>query len=159
MSEKLYTLEEATAIIKAGVKEKLLEGSECPVCTQFVKLYPIKIPATGVRDLIRLYRLTDGDTDGFLHVNDFADLSSRSFAKLAHWDLIQSEINEDTDKRTSGMWTIAAKGKRFVEGDEKVPNRAYIFDSSARAFSHDLVSVQDALGNKFDYEELMSYIA
>lgn len=159
MSEKLYTLEEAAAILKADVKSKLLEGSECPVCTQFVKLYPIKIPATGVRDLIRLYRLFDGDFDGYFHINDFGDLTSRSFAKLAHWGLIEAEMNEDKSKRTSGMWTITPKGVQFVEGDANVPERAYIFDSSARTFGNKQVSVQEALGNKFDYEELMTYIA
>lgn len=156
MAERLYTLEEAAAILKADVKSKLLEGSECPTCTQFAKLYPVKVPAVAVKDLIRLYNLVNGEAWEYQHVNEFANLASRSFAKLAFWELIEAEANEDTAKRTSGMWCLTSLGKQFVEQSVKIPNRAYIYDSQRRAYSKDLVDIKTALGNKFNYEELMN---
>lgn len=151
MSDQLYTLEEAKTLLKKEWKN----GVECPACTQYVKLYPIKIPAVAVADLTRLWGLVDGQVGVYDHVSRFSNLASRSFAKLQYWKLIEAQPNDDPEKRTSGMWALTDLGKKFVEGDAKVPNRCYIFNMKCYGTSPKEVDVREALGNKFNYEELM----
>lgn len=142
---------------KQWLREHFQEGATCPCCTQFVKCYPLKIPGTAVRDLIALYRKTHSGR-GYAHVNEFANLASRSFAKLAYWDLIKAEENLDTQKRTSGMWTLTEKGRQFVRDDIKIPKRAYIYNGKRLKYSEDEVSISEAIGHKFNYQELMGLI-
>lgn len=151
MSDKLYTLEEAKQLLKDEWKK----GVECPCCTQFVKLYPLKIPAVAVADLIKLYNLVERNHGVFDHVSRFSNLASRSFAKLHYWKLIEQQPNDDAEKRTSGMWALTRLGVEFVEGDAKVPEKSYIFNMKCYGTSPNEVGIQQALGNKFNYEELM----
>lgn len=141
---------------KEQLKENWLKGEKCPCCNQFVKLYKIKISGQAVRDLLRLCVITGGDTSEYKHINDFSNLASRSFSKLAHWGLVTDELNEDTTKRTSGMWSITEKGVQFARKQTEVPKYAYLYNSQCKAMSPETVGVVEALGHKFDYEELMN---
>lgn len=141
---------------KEYLRENWQEGIECPCCTQFVKLYPHKLNATAVSDLIRLYNAIDRKKDSYAHVREFSHDRGGAFAKLAHWGLVEAELNEDTKKRTSGMWTVTDLGIGFLIGLTRIPERAYLFNGSCYGTSKTKVSVRQALGNKFDYEELMA---
>ena len=142
--------------VKAHLKEKWLKGETCPACNQFVKLYKIKISGQAVRDLLKLCVLTDGNTSEYRHINEFSNLASRSFSKLAHWGLVTDQVNDDAAKRTSGMWAITEKGVQFARKQIEVSRYAYLYNSECKALSPDTVGVREALGNKFNYEELMN---
>lgn len=144
------TLEEA----KQWLREHFQEGATCPCCKQYVKCYHLKVPGTAVRDLINLYRKTHGGR-GYLHVNEFANLVARSFAKLEFWGLIESKENEDDKKRTSGMWTLTEKGRQFVRNDITIPKYAYLYNGRLVKFGEEQVGIEEAVGHKFDYQELM----
>lgn len=146
------TIEEA----KDFLKENWLKGESCPCCNQFVKLYKLKISGQAVRDLLRLCVITNGEVGEYRHINDFGNLASRSLSKLAHWGLVTDEANEDTTKRTSGMWAMTEKGKQFAQNEIEVPKYAYLYNSECKALSTDTVDVKEALGIKFNYEELMN---
>ena len=146
------TLEEA----RQYLKDNWLTGVPCPCCKQFVKLYPIKMPSQAVSDLIRLYNLSDGMYGVSHHVTKFSNQTSRAFAKLAHWGLIEADINQNTKKRTSGMWSLTAKGREFVAGERLIQEKAYIFNMKCYGYSQKMISIRIALGNKFNYEELMN---
>lgn len=151
-TSKFNTIAEA----KECLRENWQDGVECPCCKQLVKLYPHKLNATAVSDLIRLWNLSDRETGAFRHVREFSHDRGGSFAKLAHWGLVDSKINDDTKKRTSGMWCITDAGKEFVIGLTSIPERAYLFNGKCYAMSNNKVNIREALRNKFDYEDLMS---
>lgn len=146
------TLQEAKDLLNENWRKK---GAICPCCGQFVKLYDIKIPGVAVADLIRLYRLSNRKPGHYEHVSTFSNLQSRSFPKLVYWGLAQSMPNDDPKKRTSGMWAITQLGVEFIEGD-LIEERAFVFNKKCRGLHGKLISARDALGNKFNYEELMS---
>lgn len=148
---KFESLEDAQKYLRDNWKD----GISCPCCGKFVKLYDIKIPGSGVADLIRLYKNTNGKPGEYMHVDEFSNVKSRSFPKLAYWGLAISMPNDDPKKRTSGMWAITQEGARFIEGGT-VYERAFVFNKKGRGLHGKQVSVKTALGNKFDYEELMS---
>lgn len=144
--------------VKHYLKENWLKGAECPSCGQFVKMYKHKINGIAVSDLIRLYNLSENNNiiEKHHHISKFSRDRGGAFAKLVHWGLAESQLNEDTAKRTSGMWSITEKGKKFIEDIIEVPQYVYLYNSECKAMSSNKVNVRMALGTKFNYEELMN---
>ena len=148
----LETLEQA----KAHVEQGLSVGIECPCCGQLAKLYKRKIYATPAAELIALFRLdSTHDPDQFYHISNFRNLHGGDISKLRYWGLVEERTNEDDTKRTSGYWRITDKGRRFALGKITVPKYAYIYNSELHGFSEQHQSIIDALGEKFNYPELM----
>lgn len=150
---KFETLEEA----KQYLRDNWEKGADCPCCTQRVQLYKHKLPASSVFALIRLYKLGEG----YHHVRDFAEglegvRRSSMFAELRYWGVVEDKANEDPTKRKSGLWKITEKGKDFVEEKIKLPSYVRLFDGNAYGVVGDEISVREALGNKFNYEEMMN---
>lgn len=139
------------------LREDCFKGTNCDVCRQRVQMYKYTINGTAVADLINLYNLTGGKTKDFRHVNEFSNLASRSFTKLKHWGLIEDSVNEDTAKRTSGMWAMTDKGRAFVLGQIMIPDRVILFNKQAyNPQEKNEITVEEALGKKFNYQELIS---
>ena len=77
------------------------------------------------------------------------------FAKLAHWTLIRQRVNEDTGKRTSGVWAPTKRGVEFAYGRIAIASHVHLYNNSPVGFSG-RTNIHGALGTKFDYEELMN---
>jgi hypothetical protein len=108
------------------------------------------------RGLILMHRASP-DTDAWLYLPDV--LRDKSFAdtvKCAHWELIEEDDGERDDGSTrSGWWRVTPLGRLFILGEIKVPKYARIYDGRLLGFIGDPVSIQDALGARFDYGALM----
>lgn len=155
MSEKL-DLFEASAIDKQKrmVLAKAQEGGcSCPVCGQFVKVYQRKIYANVARQLIQIYRL-GGDERRFVHVKELND--AREFQVSQHWGLVEAKPNEDDpSKRTLGYWRLTERGLDFVLRRTTVEKYVFIKNNRVLGCSKEVVGIDEALGAKFNYEELM----
>lgn len=159
MAEKLYTLEEAKQLLRDNWEK----GIECPCCTQFVKAYKNPLFAASAFALIRLYQYQNNHPDEeWMHVKDFAEASSNTpraghFAELRFWGLIEEKPNEDDPtKRTIGFWRITPRGRDFVEQKIRVFSHGRMFNGKNYGFTGEHITISEALGNKFNYEELMS---
>ena len=154
----------------AAAKKRLLEGAEkgveCPCCGQYVKLYRRKLNSQMALFLIRLYRITERAGTEYHHVRDFLDAGHKASSDgtyLRHWGYIEplpkaDAPEADTEKkkqRTSGYWKITAQGKCFVEGLIEAPAAILMQSGKFRGYDEEKVGIKDALGVKFDYEELM----
>lgn len=139
------------------LRERVDEGHDCPLCGQFAKVYRRKIHSTMARDLIRLYQRQGMqyahvatsliDSGRGIHIGDFP--------KLAHWGLIAEEPIRREDGGRAGWWRITDEGRAFIRGVRTVPKYALIYDSRVLGFEGDQVDIHQALGDKFDYHELM----
>lgn len=159
MSEKLYTLDEAKALLKKELREELEKGSECPVCTQFAKMYKRSLYASVAYDLMRLYYKCKYE-DKYYHIGEFSARKSSGggdFAKLLYWELVEEmpKDPDDTTTRTSGYWKITDRGIDFVDGNLTITSHVKLYDGKSFGFVGDQISIQDALGDKFDYAEIM----
>lgn len=140
----------------AQAKEWLLEriesGAECPCCTQFAKVYKRKIHRAMARDLILMWRYAGRN---WFRLPDVAPNGDN--AKFQHWGLIEpgSGVREDGSDRT-GWWRFTDAGEYWVLGWTTVPKFARLYDGRSLGLIGDRVSIRDALGDKFDYDELMS---
>lgn len=148
--KKHLTLEDA----KKETFDKAEQGITCPCCEQYVKIYTRKLNTAMALYLIRLYNLGEGSH----HVSTIKGESTGSgdFSKLKYYEFIEEETNEDTSKRTSGMWKITSQGKKFALNQLKVYSHFKLYNGELLGFLGDMINIKEALGEKFNYIELMA---
>ena len=148
----METIKEA----KQFLTERYEEGVTCPCCKQHVKLYKRKLYSTQMHSLIRLVRF-DQRVPGYYHITKISATGhGGDFSKLEPFGLVVQQVNEDTKKKTSGMWRPTKTGIDFVYGRVKLPAFAKIYNGKVREFATEMVDIRQALGEKFDYNELMN---
>ena len=127
-------------------------GVECPCCGQFAKEYRRKLNSAMALYLIRLCKLTGG----YHHISEIGLVTGGGdFAKLKYYGFIEEEINENTAKRTSGVWKLTPEGRAFARNESTVTSHFRIYNSKLLGFSGEQINIIDALGQRFNYEELM----
>lgn len=156
---ELNTIQEG----KDYLREHFKKGVKCPCCDQMVKLYRRKLNSGMAYGLIKAFVL--GGYKDFIHVptvftQNGINTSNSEFSKLKYWGLVEEQINEDTKKRNSGFWRITEKGMNFIRRSIGVPKYVYLFDGRAikPEGEDDTVWIDECLGDKFDFQELMKNI-
>lgn len=150
------TLDEAKDQLDRGIAK----GVRCLCCDRYTKLYKRKLNSGMARFLVYLYRMS-GEGQPWVHALDvFKTMSARyqgDYAKLRFWGFIET-TQPDTDSATpeSGLWRITDTGKSFVRGHLEVPQCATTRNNTFLGFVGKSINVQDALGNNFDLNELLS---
>lgn len=136
------------------------DGAHCPCCGQWAKIYTRKFNANSARGLIRLHKASSEIKEfrnmPFVHVTELGLTGNGDFAQAAHWGLIEQETNDDRTKKHSGMWRITESGRDFVLGMKMISSHVVLYDGSALSFADTKIDIKDALGKKFDYQELMN---
>ena len=163
MTGKVETLEMfGTDHSLALVKKKTMDaardkGCDCPVCGQFVKVYRRTITSTMARQLIHVHNLFGLDEWFHTRHTTMGGSSAGDFSKLEYWGLINRmphAAGED-GKKSSGMWKVTLDGGRFLNGFVGVQKYALVYNGKALSFEGESISIQSALGDKFDDGELM----
>lgn len=133
------------------------EIKTCPECGQTVKLYRRNLYAKPAYQLILLYRL-NRDNFNFHHIKTTGNPAAGGgdFAKLRFWGLIEEYVNDDPTKRTSGYWRITDKGRQFVQRKITVSKYVLIYNKEFYGFQGAQVFIDDCLGKRFNYTELMA---
>lgn len=140
---------------KQILRDNWEQGIECPCCTQLVKLYERKLNSGMAIFLIRLYKLTATNLD-FVHASKVLEgTKSLDYSVLKHWGLIQDSNVQIEHKRKSGFWSITNKGTSFVRGEITVPMYVKLFSNELKGFSEKQITIRQALGDDFEYHELM----
>lgn len=142
------------------LKENFDDGSDCPCCGQFVKKYRYNLFATSAVALIDLYKLTKKYGHNFYHVKEFAEARqgkarASHFAELRYWRLVIPMNSKTAITNSSGMWQITNEGIKFVRNQYYVPKCVLVFNNKFRGFEGEKIDIREALGNKFNYSELM----
>lgn len=138
---------------KRWLTARLDKGSKCPCCGQYAKVYKRTIHSRMAADLI--VALRRAGTEWF-HLPTMGNSYGGDFAKLVHWGLIEEspEVRADGSPR-AGWWRITEKGEAYVRGRQKVHKYARIYNGKCLGLTDELVSIKQALRNRFDYDELM----
>ena len=140
---------------KEYLRENWEEGIDCPCCGQLVKKYPRKLTTSMAVGLISLYRLSGFSTSTPIHIKKVDMVNGGEFAQLRRWGLISEVRNDDNHKRTSGLWLITQKGVDFVNQRLEVPMYCDTYDGKTLGFSEETTTIKQALGNRFNYAEMM----
>ncbi len=134
------------------------DGITCVCCGQFAKIYRRNIHSTTAAQLIKAYKL--GAATDYVHVSKLLFKGSSGigdFPKAVYWNLIEEMPNNDPQKRTSGYWKLTPLGIDFVRGMAGVTKYAHIYNGELvePKFSGPVVFIDECLGKKWDYREMM----
>jgi hypothetical protein len=150
-----WTLNDA----RQWLHDRVEDGAGCPCCEQLAKVYRRPIHRTMAIALILMHQAQP--TGDWLYLPEVLRSMGRSRggdeAKLSYWGFIQEEggIREDGSNR-AGWWRVTDRGRLFVHDGLSVPRHAVIYDGQLLGFAGESVSIRDALGNRFDYDQLMA---
>lgn len=148
--------------VKKHLRNNWEKGTDCPACGQLVRRYSRPMHSTMAATLIRLHAL-NAQKAGYYHVKDIvkgiSDTGTNDFSKLRYWDFIveMPKDKDDTKKRTSGYWRITDKGTDFVMNRLTVQSHVLLFNKHLLGFEGNQINIKEALGEKFNYTELMGY--
>ena len=151
------TLREARAALMA----ELDDGVICPCCDQMARLYTRKLNSGQARALIGLCfehkDNIDKGGDGWVHFTPKHPTrdGGGDFAKLRFWGLVEDMPADTEKKRTSGYWKPTTKGREFALNRIRVLSHIMLYNGELKGFSGDDISIIDALGEHFNYAELM----
>jgi hypothetical protein len=153
------TLDEAREEMLAHAEE----GTRCPCCGRYIKVYKRKLTGTMAEILVNLVRVHGGGNgETWTHVRKIplrgadARVAGGDLGKLALWGLVVEQINEDPEKGRSGYWRPTVKGVDFVRGRCAVPTHVFVYQNTVQGYSRRGIHVWHALGRTFNYDELMS---
>lgn len=159
----METIKQAKEFLRANFSK----GCKCPACGQRVMLYKRKINSGMALFLIGLYRLDKRQQDsvpGMISREFFSNkqimkemninTSSLDYSVLRHFGLIEPRVSED-GKKDSGYWKITHLGFMFVKHGKEHPKYVFLFNNKRQGFSEEKTTINQALGDKFDFQELM----
>ena len=144
------TLAEAQQVVLNNVHD----GVNCPCCGQMSRIYKRKFNANMAVFLISLVQISRSLGLDWVHYSKCL-FRGRDYPYVATWGLAYCAKNDDTTKRASGFWRPTELGLQFVAGNVSIAKHVAMFDNSLCGYSREAVSIRKALGQKFDYQELM----
>ena len=132
-----------------------MKAQVCPCCDQLVKVYRFPINSSMVKDLMSL--ASKADVGVYMHKVDFCRSTNQGghFSKWSDWGLVTQMPNDNPAKKTSGMYALTQKGRDFVDNKLRVPKYILTYNAQVLGFDGDEITIEEALGNHFNYSELM----
>lgn len=142
------TLGEARNLLRQYVQD----GHACPLCLQFAKVYKRTITSRMAHQLIEFWKTCKRE---FGHLPTvIPNVGGGDFAKLANWGLVEPKMNEGEQVR--GWWRITGRGESWLADRITVEKYAHVYDGRCLSLRGEGVHLRDALGKRFNYEELMA---
>jgi hypothetical protein len=144
---------------RAEMLEKARNGTRCPCCFRFVKIYKRKFNSGMAMTLIWMVRHHQKTGTEWIDIPTIAPrhvVNSRELGKLEHWGMVVRAGNHDPAKKHSGIWRCTVRGVQFGRNESTVPKYSFLLHNKIQGFSEEKTTIIDALGSKFNYQELMS---
>ena len=130
--------------------DRINEEATCPCCDQFAKIYRRKINSGIAATLVKLYNRF---AMNWTHLATWDH--SREASKAEYWGLIENQPSGVGGK--SPMWRLTSAGLDFVRNRSRVAKYAAIYDGTLLGLDDtETVSIEDALGTRFNYNDLMA---
>jgi len=150
---------------KKWLKRNTSKGGQCPCCHQRVQFYKRTLTSAMAYALVVIERRFRTESD-WLHVPQYltaigAAEASRGgdYAKLRDWGFIDPKPGKrDDESNRNGWWKITATGRAFARGEIRAPRRIEMYNQkpTRRDIGSETISIQEALGQRFDYGKLMA---
>jgi len=164
MDPAKLSLAEAKAWLRDAFKRDI--PTNCPCCNQLVKRYYRNLSAGMAVGLIILAQHDLAHPGEWVHMERlFAQwrnlppttVAGGDVAKLKYWGLIEPKTGtrEDGSPRV-GFYRITDLGRDFVFQGAVVPAQVVLYDGKFLCYRGErLIGIREALGSKFDYQQLM----
>jgi hypothetical protein len=100
------------------------------------------------------------DRDEYLHVENYmVDINQKMkgyHGKLRFWGLVEAKKNDDSTKKSSGLWRPTDLAFQFVREGARIPKYAFLFNNDAIALSAEETTFREVMKDTFNYAELMA---
>jgi hypothetical protein len=131
------------------------EGHTCPLCQQLAKVYRRTLNAGMARALVVFYRQAGTDWAHKPTLLDGLGAAARDESLLRFWGLFEEESAVREDGGRASVWRVTPQGEAWVKCETTVPKYVRVYAGRCLGLEGDPITVRDALGNRFDYGELM----
>lgn len=146
----------------AQARERMLQGKDllnnfCPCCHQLVKLYRRKLHTEMALFLIKLVKAYQ-KSPRWYSTRELLPATAKSAtdgAYLTRWGLVEKLPSMNSSGGKAGMYRPTSKGIEFALGQDFVPSHVHILCGKVVGFSETVTNIQQCLGRKFNYSELM----
>lgn len=137
--------------------DRVLKGAPCPVCAREARVWRRDIHSNIAYGLVLLYKA--GANGTFIHkptVLKGKGSGSRDESIARYWGLLEEErtVKRDDGGR-AGYWRLTPRGVAFVRGAVTIPAYALVYNKKCLGLEGPPRTIQDCLGKRFDYQELM----
>lgn len=130
------------------------DGAKCPCCRQMAKVYRRGINAGQAAILVRWWRQYGTKP---VMVAEQVKTPGGDYAKLRYWGLVEDMHARREDGGPAGQWRVTDLGEMFAASKVAIPRFVYVYDNRLlRVDESESITIQEALGKRFDYDELMS---
>ena len=139
-------------IVRAWMAPQLEQGTSCPCCDRFTKIYKRKFNSGMACFLIDFYKKygTSAVNMSDHHPVDQQRAHHQEYEKLPHWGLLTR-----TDS-SPHLWSVTPLGVLFLRGETGISKWVWLKHGVCVQKSKDKINIRQALGSKFDYKELMA---
>jgi hypothetical protein len=140
--------------------EKLIKDGpcHCETCGRYAQVYKRRIHSAVARQLIEIWNL---GIDDYVHARDLI-LDGLSgvcdLGKAKYFGLVAQKENTDDGLKANGYWKLTQKGIDFIKNGARIPEYVLVFDDRVIGVAQTDVDINDCLGYKFDYRNLMDGI-
>ena len=152
--------------VREYFSETIRQGKSafCPCCDRIVKVYKRTVTSSMAYGLImvRNYWGLLGPGFPWFHMeNFFKDLDIPNsirgdMPKWVLWECLEKATGEKDDGNpNNGMYRLTMRGLEFVHDKIKMRKYVRVYNNVTYGFDGPLVSIKEALKDKFNYEELM----
>lgn len=152
------TLAEARDDLFRTVRTEI-KGTECPCCGRLVKVYRRKLHTEMAAFLCRLVRHYQSERRYYSTREMCPALTKASTdgSYLTHWGLVRREPSrsENESGGRAGLYAPTEMGIEFVHRRCTVPARVHLLCGEVVGWGNEHISIEKALGDKFDYHQLM----
>jgi len=144
------------------LRDNLDDGIRCPCCDKYARRYRRRFNSTMARSLIWLVRASKNprvDWPMFVDVPKYGPrelVRSNQLPTVRWWGMVEREGNQNPELKHSGMWRPTSVGISFAMNERMVESTAVTYDGELETLEGELISIDDALGKKFSYAEIMS---
>ena len=141
------------------VMAALDEGIICPCCDKYVRQYKRKFNSTMARSLMWLVQTHMNIDDDWVNVPYIAPrwlVQTNQLPTVRWWGLIERHPNTDSATKHSGLWRPTQSGIDFAYKKSKIIASAITYNGNVTGFTGDEITIEDALGETFDYSEMMA---
>ncbi len=126
-------------------------GVICPCCDKYVKVYSRSFNASMARSLIWL---VNASKSGSLWIDVPMQapqwlVRTNQLSLARWWGLVERFPSQ------SGMWRPSKDGVKFAQCLTRIPSNVLTYNGDFLEYEGSLISITDALGKHFDYDELM----
>lgn len=134
-----------------------LKGYTCECCGQYVKMYRRSFNSNMAVCLLLLYKF---NMRGWVKVEDFLIKNGQKrcgdFSYLVHYGFLEKQIaNREDGSSRNGYYKMTGRGMMFCEGKINAHKHFLMLNGKFMGFEGDEIDIKQALGKKFNFDELM----